>query len=197
LANFRRRQSPPFFADYQRYRPFLQLDFRRQCCYCGKREQLEFAGSFEIDHFKPKRKFPLLTCNYPNLYYACMFCNRSKSDAWPSEMEILAGERFWDPCTDTSTDHFACTFSDGHIQPLTPCGRYTIAKIRLNRPMIKTFRLRKIQLIQKLREVIRSERQVRQNIEATENETERELKRQILLLIVERTGYLKDTLREL
>jgi uncharacterized protein (TIGR02646 family) len=153
LANFKRRQQPPSFDDYRRYRPYLEIDFRRQCCYCGMQEAPEHPGSFAVEHFRPKEKFPDLKCSYSNLYYACFRCNRFKWDHWPSGAEVQDGRRFWDPCADVSVEHFYCTFTDGAIHPRTKCGDYTREKVRLDRPFLRTLRLKRIERHRRFREI--------------------------------------------
>lgn len=86
---------------YQNYnskycKKYLRIDFKYECAYCGTHEAESINGlkSFEIDHFKPRKKFidDLSINNYDNLFYSCIICNSSKSDAW--EMNLL------NPCTD-------------------------------------------------------------------------------------------------
>ncbi|PWY54324.1 NinG family protein [Legionella qingyii] len=75
-------------ANYKTYKPELRKNFNYSCGYCQTREP-EIGGSknsFQIDHYKPKSKFPDLINNYENLIYACRACNGYKSDYWPSSI---------------------------------------------------------------------------------------------------------------
>src|SRR5258708_2766464 len=86
MALFTRRENPPFYPNYQRYKPFLRRDFLEQCVYC-ERTEVYLGGEelFEVEHFRPASTFPHLSSAYPNLYYSCRGCNGHKSSKWPSE----------------------------------------------------------------------------------------------------------------
>lgn len=50
------------------------------CAYC---DSFPIAtGRKELDHFKPKREFPELACEWSNLYLACSGCNGKKLAEW-------------------------------------------------------------------------------------------------------------------
>lgn len=68
-------------SDYRRYKDFLAQDFENRCGYTYCLD-FWFGGktNFQIDHFKPKSKFPDLETDYNNLVYSCSFVNRAKSD---------------------------------------------------------------------------------------------------------------------
>jgi hypothetical protein len=68
-------------ADYRGYKDSLALDFKNKCGYTNCMD-FWFGGknNFQIDHFKPKSKFPKLERNYNNLVYSCSYVNRAKSD---------------------------------------------------------------------------------------------------------------------
>jgi len=86
MAQFSRESQPFTFTSPRQYKPFLRSDFRTRCAYCERPE--EYLGgeeAFEVEHFRPKSKFPQLDCVYSNLYYACRGCNAHKSETWPSE----------------------------------------------------------------------------------------------------------------
>jgi len=141
MSQFIRRESPPVFANYRDYRPFLRRDFHYVCAYC-ERTELALGGEefFEIDHFRPFKKFPAQQTHYPNLYYACGKCNRYKGSVWPTEDRVTAGFRFADPCLeDMYSRHFDET-QDGALRPRTTVGEYTCAHIRLNRSALVAWR---------------------------------------------------------
>jgi uncharacterized protein (TIGR02646 family) len=184
LANFKRRQQPPLFDNYRRYRPYLEIDFRRQCCYCGMHEVPEHPGSFAIEHFRPKGKFLDLECNYENLYYACFRCNRFKWHHWPSGAELQNGSRFWDPCADVSVEHFYCTFADGAIHPRTKCGEYTREKVRLDRSFLRTLRLKRIERQRRFRTILALLRQTKAGIESRVTGPEKQLLKQIMETLI-------------
>lgn len=141
MAKFQRRETPPNFSNYQNYKPFLRADFLAQCAYCERNEHyLGGEEAFEVEHFKPKAKFPKLSCSYPNLYYVCRKCNSYKSDTWPSQEEIALGLRFADPCAEDFYIDHAREREDNQLEPLTPCGRYSSTHIRLHRKELLDWR---------------------------------------------------------
>ena len=99
MSRFVRHENPPYFQNYQDYRPFLRRDFRFFCAYC-ERNEFVLGGSefFEIDHFRPVHLFPEHTSRYTNLYYVCGKCNWHKGRTWPTDAAMNTGFRFADPC---------------------------------------------------------------------------------------------------
>jgi hypothetical protein len=98
---------------------------------------------FEVEHFMPRSKFEEKLCDYANLYYACRGCNSHKAETWPSEELATRGFRFVDPCEeDPYAVHLQEAFG-GIVDALTNSGRYTSDHIRLNRPDVKDWRLRR------------------------------------------------------
>lgn len=84
--------------DYKKYKPKLREEFSFSCAYCETREaELGGSQSFHIDHYRPKNKFPELSCRYNNLIYACRNCNQYKSFFWPNRIQILLGEFIFNP----------------------------------------------------------------------------------------------------
>lgn len=64
-----RNQSPPTYADYRSYKQFLRIDFNHRCAYCNIHEAEDGGSSkFHIDHYQPKKRFPVKTNDYLNLY---------------------------------------------------------------------------------------------------------------------------------
>jgi hypothetical protein len=141
MARFTRRENPPVYSNYRRYKSYLRRDFLLRCVYCERTE--EYLGgeeAFEVEHFKPTAKFPELICVYSNLYYACRPCNGHKSQTWPSAEQIAQGYRFADPCVeDLHLDHLQ-ERADGGIDGKTACGTYSSAHIRLDRPELRRWR---------------------------------------------------------
>lgn len=69
------------------------------CPYCGNDKVIESRRSKnEIDHFLPKRKYPILALSYYNLIPSCHFCNTSdhKGQLSPIE-EAKRGLFVWNP----------------------------------------------------------------------------------------------------
>ncbi len=88
-ARHRRRQSPPSFSDYRRYKAYLQMEFERQCVYCRLPDTM--GHEFGVDHYRPASRFPESACDYGNLYYAYNACNRRKGAYWPTRNQHQTG----------------------------------------------------------------------------------------------------------
>jgi len=150
-----RKQNPPAFRNYKKYKPFLRLDFESRCAYCHIPE-LRYGPSrnFTVDHFRPKSnpKFRKLICAYSNLYYVCQDCNSSKGSTWPQPKIQAQGFRFLDPCLDDLTDHWRVG-PDGSLEPRTTEGEYMVARVQLNRAYLRCWRIEKSALLAQIEEV--------------------------------------------
>lgn len=152
MGLFNRQETPSRYSDPKAYKPFLRRDFRQQCAYCERTET--FLGgeeAFEVDHFKPRRKFPELSAVYPNLYYCCRRCNLYKSSTWPAEEKIQVGFVFADPCIEDPYKAHLLENVDGTLDELTPCGEFTNGHIRLDRPDVCAWRRKRRGAISDLR----------------------------------------------
>jgi len=117
------------------------VDFQRRCAYCERPE--EYLGgeeAFDVEHFRPRSKFPALDCVYTNLYYACRGCNGHKWETWPSDVQSAQGKGFADPCQEDPYLHHLVENEDGSVNGATPCGTYTTAHIRLHRSDVNRWR---------------------------------------------------------
>ena len=90
----------------------------------------------EVDHFKPKSRFPKLVYSWSNWLFACHECNHAKLGTWPT-----AG--YVDPCATSKQDHperhFVIDTQTGRISPHGALGpqqrkkaQDTIDALRLN-----------------------------------------------------------------
>ncbi len=128
---FFHRSPTPSEGNYAKYRSYIREDFSECCAYCLMPEM--FAGgqeNFELDHFKPKSKFPDLIHEYTNIYYSCHVCNQQKWEHWPSKELHSKGYRFVDTCKENFSAHFED--KDGYWKPISLAGEYTEEKARLN-----------------------------------------------------------------
>jgi len=60
----------------------------KACVYCNAQYAFSVAGrngyqNYELDHFKPKSKYPYLCTTFMNLQPSCATCNKKKSDKEP------------------------------------------------------------------------------------------------------------------
>ena len=133
MPHFVRSPNPTVKGGYRSFRPFVRADFSSQCAYCLMSEP--FAGgeeNFELDHFRPKKRFPDLWNDFYNLYYSCHPCNFTKLDHWPADELQSRGVMLVDLCKDEFATHFSAEPS-GELIGLTESGKYTIHLLRLNR----------------------------------------------------------------
>jgi uncharacterized protein (TIGR02646 family) len=55
------------------------------CCYCDA-YPIGATGRREVDHFRPKSRFPAETYDWANLYLACTACNTAKREQWDEDL---------------------------------------------------------------------------------------------------------------
>jgi hypothetical protein len=150
-----RKQTPPAFRNYKKYKPYLRLDFQACCAYC-RIPELRYGPprNFTVDHFRPKShpEFRHLISEYSNLYYVCQDCNAAKGSAWPTPEMITFGYRFLDPCDDDFYYHWMIR-PDGSLKPQSDPGEYMVARVRLNRPYLRVWRKSKTQLVEQIADV--------------------------------------------
>lgn len=106
------------------------------CEFCGVAET-DTGGELTIDHYRPKTKGG--TDDLNNLLYCCNRCNQYKADYWPAQPDALT---LWHPRQDSFETHFL-RLADGTLHPLTAIGTFTLQRLRLNRPPLVAYRLRK------------------------------------------------------
>ena len=70
--------SRPTDNYWLRFRGNLQGAFSSICVYC------ERLSGMEVDHFRPKSKFPEQVYEWSNWVLACRDCNFAKLDKWPT-----------------------------------------------------------------------------------------------------------------
>jgi hypothetical protein len=92
-----------------------------------------------VEHYRPKSRFRALTNEYSNLLYACGVCNGYKADDWPSNSPAEDGVGYLDPCEHDFDAHIGPAPVDD-VVGLTSVGRYMVARLHLNRPMLRTIR---------------------------------------------------------
>lgn len=98
-----------------------------RCEYCETSETAG-GGQLTIDHFRPRSKGG--NDDHDNLVYCCFRCNLFKGDYWPDESSKSS---LFNPRCDKREDHFWLSDS-GEIFGLTDRGKFTICRLRLNRP---------------------------------------------------------------
>lgn len=141
-----RTQSPGSFSDYRRYKPFLRIEFKRQCVYCRLPDGAFGEDHFGADHYRPVSRFPQLQSHYQNLFYACNTCNRRKRNFWPSEQQWNEGFFIPNPCDCVMAQHLI--YRGGRVEPKSPAGQLACEILSLNHPeniLYREFLLRAIE----------------------------------------------------
>lgn len=134
----KRTPGPPGTGTtYRDWKPNLADEGEYQCVYCALHEKaLGGFWNFHVEHYRPKSKFPGLTNDYGNLFYACAICNTFKSNDWPAEPDdALEVACYPDPSV---VDYNAIFTVDdrGLICGGNVAARYMVEKIYLNRPQL-------------------------------------------------------------
>jgi hypothetical protein len=130
LSRRDRRHGPGGYASYETYRRWLRDEFTFRCVYCLNREEWgRLACEFDLDHFQPQATRPDLVTEYENLVYACHTCNLRKSAGATFEPENWL------------TKEMVRVFPDGRIEGLSPESRAIIAKLTLDSPKYRKWRL--------------------------------------------------------
>ena len=106
------------------------------CEYCGVTET-DTGGALTIDHFQPYTKGG--THAPENLLYCCHRCNQYKADYWPAQPQE---PYLWHPRHNSMERHLLL-LADGTLYPITEVGAFTLKRLRLNRPPLVAYRVRK------------------------------------------------------
>jgi len=140
---------------YREYKPELRVEFSHSCAYCKIREpEMGGAQSFHIDHYKPRKKFPELENSYENLIYSCRQCNAYKGDFWPDTLDFVLGRVIVHPREEKIEEHIN---TEGFIwSGLTPKGRWTVSRLRLDSPVLALRREDRMRIERKILELTKS-----------------------------------------
>lgn len=86
-----KREFPAVWQKHQEVRESIATMSFGHCAYCQSSVSSNHAGKGEkekppgqIEHFKPKSRFPSQAYVVGNYFLACASCNVAKSDKWPS-----------------------------------------------------------------------------------------------------------------
>ncbi len=106
------------------------------CEFCGVTET-DAGGELTVDHFQPQARGG--ADHLDNLLYCCVRCNQYKADYWPAAQNDPV---LWNPRQEPVSTHFL-TLANGTLFPITATGTFTLKRLRLNRPPLVAYRLRK------------------------------------------------------
>ena len=106
---------PPTDSHWRRFHSDLTRIFASLCAYC------EEATKGEVEHLRPKSRFPRLVYSWSNWLLACHECNHAKSSTWP-----VGG--YVDPCSrlgpGAPESYFVFDTQTGFISPNRTLNRY-------------------------------------------------------------------------
>ena len=127
------------WQDRRRIRAALAQEFRRICAYCERQCEPQTPSGNpmnreEIEHFRPRSRFPHLSFDWLNLVYSCRRCNQSKADSWPGfedasiNLSLAEEDPRYTPVSEyvspnassrqrAATDFFSYDFDTGEIMP--------------------------------------------------------------------------------
>src|SRR5262249_1807023 len=105
------------------------------CEYCGVTE-IDSADPLTVDHHQPRSQGG--TDEPDNLLYCCYRCNLYKADYWPAQ---AGAPVLWNPRQEVMENHLLI-LADGKLHPISETGRFTLQRLRLNRPALIEYRLR-------------------------------------------------------
>lgn len=116
----------------------LVYEHARGCCeYCQTCEA-NSGQTMQVDHSDPQDGDGL-----ENLCLSCWNCNSSKHKATVvTDTETGEGVPLFNPRTQVWSDHFAWMDSGIRVRGLSPVGRATITRLKMNRPTMVIARQR-------------------------------------------------------
>ncbi len=121
----------------------------QKCAYCeSKLRHIDYG---DIEHYRPKSKFPELTFKWSNLLLACGECNNHKGDQFPEPKE---GGPFINPCDDDPPAHFNFVYDPktgiASVYGTTQRGETTEKRLGLNRDDLRQYRSEYVRQLQAL-----------------------------------------------
>ena len=120
----------------------LVAEAHGKCVYCESKITHVYFG--DIEHIKPKSRFPAERLNPENLALACALCNNAKSDFWEEAAPLL------NPYIDDLDQEILAL---GYLiarRPGRNRARLTIDQLELNRQALLERRRERIELLQPL-----------------------------------------------
>ncbi|MBF0290151.1 MAG: HNH endonuclease [SAR324 cluster bacterium] len=97
-----------------------------KCMYCESQVTHTYYG--DVEHIKPKSKYPDLEFKWSNLGYVCAKCNGAKSDNFEEDTPYV------NPYDDEPSDHIVSSGTMMIPKQGSERGEITILDIGLNRP---------------------------------------------------------------
>jgi len=129
----RRRNSTPKRETFDEVKRKLRrmAPGRERCMYC------EDSEGTDIDHFRPKSRYPSHAFRWPNYLYACSRCN-SNEKRYDFPLDAAGNPLLIDPTAEDPSPHFQLVPETGQLVPLSPKGESTAQVFGLNRREVLT-----------------------------------------------------------
>lgn len=97
-----------------------------RCMYC------EDSEGTDIEHFRPKSKFPMTAFTWENMLWACSGCNSNyKREEFP--LDSSGSPLLINPTVDNPAKHLTFVPDTGDLVPLDPIGRESVRVFHLDR----------------------------------------------------------------
>lgn len=113
-----------------------------KCMYCESKVDHIYFG--DVEHIKPKGKYPQLEFEWTNLGYVCAKCNNAKSDKFEETTPYI------NPYDEDPKDHLIALGTMLKHKAGSERGELTTIDIDLNRPELLEKRLERLNNMQKL-----------------------------------------------
>ncbi len=150
--NFKKAESK---YNHEDVKLALRKMFSEKCAYCESDTTHVSYG--EIEHFKPKSKYPELCFEWKNMNFSCEICNGKshKGDKFPLEQE---NGPIINPVDENPDEHFKFYYDSvmdsALLIPLTDRAKTTLSLFKLNDRMVLTnHRTKEIRLVSKLKAI--------------------------------------------
>jgi len=110
-----------------------------KCMYCESKIPQTYFG--DVEHIRPKAKFPTLEFSWENLGYVCARCNGAKSNEWNDAAPLV------DPFGEDPSTHLVGVGPLVIHRNSSARGEYTEKLLKLNRPDVVERRKERIDQI--------------------------------------------------
>jgi len=131
-------------------RPLLLAMTNNHCSFCDRKfDDDEIENSIEIEHFKPKIKFPEASYSWNNLFIICRACNKAKNDEFKVELLKPDSKNY------KFDDYFSFDYKTGELiinceNDKSIAAQETIKIFDLNRAGLCSSRIKVLKFINKL-----------------------------------------------
>lgn len=115
-------------ADYKHpdNKAALRAASHDKCMYCESKVSHVYYG--DVEHIRPRARFPHLECEWTNLGFVCARCNGAKRDKWSEETAFI------NPYDEDPEEHLAALGAFIYQRNGSERGEYTWRELELNRP---------------------------------------------------------------